>query len=94
VPLGVRMLAGGAVQKVAAFARVDAAVHGTILAGALALGWAMRTVPGFVRPVLRHTLEWAALRPVAAFAAICLLQALLLARSSALMVDKQGKLDK
>jgi hypothetical protein len=93
VPLGVRLLARNARegQRAASLARLNGTIHGVILAGALSLGWAMRTMPGLVRPVLRHTLEWTAVRPVAAFAIVCLLQALLLGRSGQLMQDKQDK---
>lgn len=93
VPLGVRLLARNAreCQRAASVARLNGTVHGVILAGALSLGWAMRTLPGLVRPVLRHTLEWTALRPVAAFAIVCLLHALLLGRSGQLTRDKQDK---
>jgi hypothetical protein len=47
----------------------------------------MRALPGLVRPVLRHTLEWTALRPMVAFAVVCILHALLLGRSGALLID-------
>src|SRR5208283_5914654 len=83
LPLGVRLLARNAreCERAAPLARFHGLVHGAILAGALGLGWAMSTIPGFVRPVLRHTLEWTALRPVAAYAIVCLLHAMLLGRS-------------
>jgi len=93
VPMGVRLLARNARegQRAASIARMHGFVHGVALAGALSLGWAMRTIPGLVRPVLRHALEWTALRPVAIFAVVCLLHALLLGRSSVLMIDKSAK---
>jgi hypothetical protein len=90
LPLGVRLLARNAseAKRAAGLARFQGVVHGAILSGSLLLGWAMSTIPGFVRPVLRHTLEWTALRPVAAYAAVCLLHALLLGRSGRLLAEK------
>jgi hypothetical protein len=90
VPLGVRLLARSASEskRAAGVARFQGVVNGIVLSGTLALGWAMSTIPGFVRPVLRHTLEWTALRPVAAFAVVCLLHALLLGRSGRLLAEK------
>ncbi len=80
VPLGVRLLARHAGEGKRA-----------VLAGALSLGWAMSAIPGFVRPVLRHTLEWTAVRPVAAYALVCLLHAWLLARCGRMLAEKLDK---
>jgi hypothetical protein len=90
LPLGVRLLARNASEcgRAASLARFNGVVHGAILAGTLLLGWAMSTIPGLVRPVLRATLEWTALRPVAAYAVVCLLHALLLGRSGRMLAEK------
>jgi hypothetical protein len=90
VVVGVRLLARNAKEcgRAAAVGRFYGTVHGLVLAGTMALGWAMRTMPGFVKPVLRHTLEWTALRPVLAFAVISLIQALLLARSGQIAQER------
>jgi hypothetical protein len=93
VPLGVRLLArhAGEGKRAGGLARFHALVHGAVLAGALSLGWAMSAIPGFVRPVLRHTLEWTAVRPVAAYALVCLLHAWLLARCGRMLAEKLDK---
>lgn len=90
VPLGVRLLArsGSESKRAAGLARFYGVVHGAILSGALLLGWAMTTLPGFIRPVLRHTLEWTALRPVGAYAVIRLLHALLVGQSGRWLAEK------
>jgi len=82
VPLGVHLLSRNA--RTAAGATAIARTHGrasaTILAGCLGIGWAIATVPRFVHPWLAVVLVWGALRPVMAYALLCLLQAWLLGR--------------
>jgi hypothetical protein len=57
--------------------------------GGLALSWAMMTVPSFVHPWLRFFLAWTALRPVMAYAAVCLLHAMLLGRCDRALADER-----
>lgn len=82
IPLGVRLLARDArlCARVGARARAHAAISAAVLGGCGLLSWAMATVPNFVHPWLRTALVWTALRPVMAYAAVCLLHALLLGR--------------
>jgi hypothetical protein len=93
LPVGVRLLArnAGEVRRVASVARFQAVVHAAVLGGSMALLWAMTTIPGLIRPVLRHTLEWTALRPVAAYAVVGLLHALLLGRSGRMLHDEKAE---
>jgi hypothetical protein len=66
---------------------------GNGLASALLLGlgatmsWGFAAVPGLVHPWLRAALVWTALRPVAAYAALCLIHAVLLGRCARLLAD-------
>jgi hypothetical protein len=92
LPLGVRLLArdfrlGASVGK---RARTNALVSAGLLGGTAALSWAMSHVPGLVHPWLRVVLSWTALRPVMAYAAVCLLHAVLLGRCGSALVDKDG----
>jgi len=89
LPLGVRLLArdGRLRARVAARARVHALVSGGVLGACVLLGWAMANVPHFVHPWLRAALLWTALRPVMAYAAVCLLHAILLGRCARALVD-------
>jgi hypothetical protein len=82
VPLGVRLLSRDprTLTRAGASARAHGLVSAVILGGCMALGWAIATVPSFVHPWLRVVLVWAALRPVMAYAALCLLHACLLGR--------------
>lgn len=82
VPLGVRLLShdARAAARAGAVARTHGLASAVILGGCVALGWAVATVPSFVHPWLRVVLLWAALRPVMAYAGLCLLHALLLGR--------------
>jgi len=56
--------------------------------GAIALGWALTTMPSLVHPVLRHALAWTALRPVAGYSALSLVHALLLGRCAQVIPSK------
>jgi hypothetical protein len=82
--LGVRLLARDARACAGARARArwNVLASVVILGGAFLLSWAMH-VPSFVHPWLRAALEWTALRPVMAYAAVCLVHALLLGRCAA-----------
>jgi hypothetical protein len=100
LPLGVRLLARDAKlcagvgreaghSPILTRARWNAAVSAAVLAGCLGLSWAMSALPGLVHPWLRAALAWTALRPVMAYAAVCLLHALLLGRCArALAAEK------
>jgi hypothetical protein len=82
LPLGVRLLARDAklCAGIAGRARWNAGLSAAVLASSLALSWAMTALPGLVHPWLRAALAWTALRPVMAYAAVCLLHAILLGR--------------
>jgi hypothetical protein len=91
LPLGVRLLSrdaklcagagcAAAASPILTRARWNAAVSAAVLAGCVTLSWAMSAIPGLVHPWLRAALGWAALRPVMAYAAVCLLHATLLGR--------------
>jgi hypothetical protein len=90
VPLGVRLLAndGRAGTRANTRARQLVLVNGAILAVALLLGSMM---PTLVRPVLRATLEWTALRPVAGYAIVSLLYAALLGRCTVALGARSKK---
>jgi hypothetical protein len=89
IPLGVRLLARDArlCDRVGARARTHAAVSAAVFGACGLLSWAMATVPNFVHPWLRTALVWTALRPVMAYAAVCLLHALLLGRCARALGD-------
>ncbi len=91
IPLGVRLLARDAklVAGASARARTSALVNGVVLAGGLALSWALATLPSFGLPWLRFVLAWAALRPVIAYAAVCLLHAMLLGRCARALAEER-----
>ncbi len=80
LPLGVRLLVRD--SRVAArggdVARSHAALSALVLAGSGGLTRVMTGVPGLVHPWLRTALEWSALWPLEAYAALCLVHALLL----------------
>jgi hypothetical protein len=82
IPLGVRLLSHDqrACASASGRARWNAFASAALLGGGLLLSWAMTTIPNFVHPWLRAALSWTALRPVIAYAAVCLLHALLLGR--------------
>jgi hypothetical protein len=79
--LGVRLLSHDkrACAAVSGRARWNALVSAIVLGSGVSMGWAMNTLPGF-NPWLRAALTWTALRPVVAYAAVCLVHALLLGR--------------
>jgi hypothetical protein len=89
LPLGVRLLARDAklVAAAATRARRTATVSAAILAGGVALSWAMAALPSLVHPWLRFALGWAALRPVIVYAGACLLHAMLLGRCARALAD-------
>ena len=89
-PLGVRLLArdGNTCERAAARARWNAMFSLAILGGAIALGWALTTMPSLVHPVLRHALAWTALRPVVGYSALSLVHALLLGRCAQVIPSK------
>lgn len=93
IPLGVRLLARDAKAVAAASgrARRNALVSVVLLGGGGALSWAIATIPNFVHPWLAVALGWAALRPVVAYAAVCLLHALLLGRCARALADEPRK---
>lgn len=92
LPLGVRMLARDPklAAKAASRARWHALASAGVLGAMLAIGWAIATIPSFVHPWLRAALLWTALRPVAAYAGVCLLHAVLLGRCASLL-DSEKK---
>jgi hypothetical protein len=53
-------------------------VSAILLAGSAALGWVVHALPGSVNTWLATALEWAAILPLRAYSAACLLHALLL----------------
>lgn len=89
IPLGVRLLSRDARACAAARgrARWNGTVSAAVLGGGVLLSWAMTTIPNFVHPWLRAALVWTALRPVMAYAAVCLVHALLLGRCAAMLAD-------
>jgi hypothetical protein len=91
LPLGVRLLARDAklVRVVGATARANGLASAALLAGGLTLSWAMTALPSFVHPWLRVALAWTALRPVMAYAAVCLLHAMLLGRCDRALADER-----
>jgi hypothetical protein len=82
LPLGVRLLVGDARLSagLAGRARTHAAISAAVLGGCGAVSWAVAAIPSFVHPWLGATLAWTALRPVMAYASVCLLHAVLLGR--------------
>jgi hypothetical protein len=79
-PLGVKLLMRDAriCSTITQRSRTTAVVSVALLGGASVLGWAMATIPNFVHPWLRAALVWTALRPVMAYAVVCLAHAMLL----------------
>ncbi len=82
LPLGVRLLARDAklAASLGARARWNGLASAAVLGACLVISWAMTAVPSFVHPWLRAALAWTALRPVMAYASVCLLHAVLLDR--------------
>jgi hypothetical protein len=80
--LGVKLLArdAKACAQMSGRARWNALVSASLLGGGILLSWALTSIPNFVHPWLRVVLAWTALRPVMAYAAVCLVHALLLGR--------------
>jgi hypothetical protein len=80
LPLGVRLLAGDARLRTALVlrARWNGVASAVLLCGSGLLTRAMTVFPSLVHPWLRALLAWTALRPVMAYAAVCLLHAILL----------------
>lgn len=91
LPLGVRLLShdAKAFAKASSRARSNGTLSATVLGGGLLLSWAMTTIPNFVHPWLRAALVWTALRPVMAYAAVCLVHALLLARCARALAEEK-----
>lgn len=91
-PLGVKLLARDAAiaRSASTRARFIVSLHGGIVALGVGLVWAFGAMPSLVHPVLRATLEWAALRPVIAYAGVSVLHALLLARASRVLTEGTG----
>jgi hypothetical protein len=90
LPLGVKLLVRDAKTRgrVSSRARWNALVSAATLGGTLSLSWAITTIPNFVHPWLRVALAWTALRPVMAYAALCLLHAMLLGRCAKALADE------
>jgi hypothetical protein len=88
IPLGVRLLAGdaGLGQRAARIASWTGIASGCVFGAGAFIQWAF-AVPGLVHPWLRVALGWTALRPVIAYAAVCMLHALLLGRCARVLVD-------
>jgi hypothetical protein len=93
LPLGVRLLArdAKACARASGRARANALVSAAVLGGGALLSWAIATIPSFVHPWLAVALSWTALRPVMAYAAVCLLHALLLGRCARALADANDK---
>ena len=92
IPAGVRLLMNDArtFGRLKARARQRALASLAIGGTATALGWSMASLPGLVHPWLRAALVWTALRPVELFAALSLLQALLLWRAAHARVGRDS----
>jgi hypothetical protein len=95
LPLGVKLLVRNekACARARGRARWSGFVSATVLGGAMLLSWAITTIPNFVHPWLRVALAWTALRPVMAYAALCLLHAMLLGRCARALCDSTGSTD-
>lgn len=87
LPLGVRLLArdAKACARAADRARLQATASALFLVGAAAASWAVAAIPGLVHPWVGATLQWTALRPVMAYAAVCLVHGLLLGRCASVV---------
>ncbi len=79
-PLGVKLLMRDAriCSSLTQRSRMTALVSAALIGGGWLLGWAMATIPHFVHPWLRAALVWTALRPMLAYAIVCLAHAMLL----------------
>jgi hypothetical protein len=86
IPLGVRLLSGD--PRTVRSSRTSALVSAVVLGGSLVLSWTIATVPNFVHPWLAVALVWTALRPVTAYAAVCLFHALLLGRCAGALAGR------
>jgi hypothetical protein len=80
LPWGVRLLVRDprVGSRMGAVARSHAALSAFVLAGSGGLTQVMTGIPGLVHPWLGTALEWSALWPLEAYAALCLVHALLL----------------
>jgi hypothetical protein len=80
LPLGVHLLVRDprVGSRAGALARTNAVLSAFVLAAGAGLARVMADVPGLVHPWLRTALEWSALWPLEAYAALCLLHALVL----------------
>jgi hypothetical protein len=89
LPLGVRLLVrdAKAAGQARARGRRNAVASVLFLALSFALGWALMTIPGLLNPWVRTAVMYAVLRPMGAYAAMCLVHALLLSRCSHLLAE-------
>jgi hypothetical protein len=89
LPLGVRLLVrdAKAAGQARARGRRNAVASAAFLALSFAVGWALMTIPGLMNPWVRTAVLYAVLRPMGAYAALCLVHALLLSRCSHLLGD-------
>jgi hypothetical protein len=90
LPLGVRLLArdAKACARAADRGRLQSTASALFLVGAGVASWAVATIPGLVHPWVGATLQWTALRPVMAYAAVCLVHGLLLGRCASVVARK------
>jgi len=93
LPLGVRLLARDKhlSQRVVRLAKWNALASSILLSLGALLAWAMAAAPSLVHPWLRVALEWTALRPILAFACVCLVHALLLGQCARLLVGAPSR---
>jgi hypothetical protein len=89
LPIGVRLLARDArlPEQIEGLAKWNGLASAIVLGLGVFLAWGMAAAPWLVHPWLRAALVWTALRPVIAYAGICLLHALLLGQCARLLVD-------
>jgi hypothetical protein len=89
LPLGVRLLSRDArlAKRLVRIAAWNRAASGSVLGASGLLSLAMTAIPSFVHPWLRVALAWTALRPVMAYAAVCLLHSLLLGRCARALTE-------
>jgi hypothetical protein len=90
LPLGVRLLSrdAKACARAADRGRLQSTASALFLVGAGVASWAVATIPGLVHPWVGATLQWTALRPVMAYAAVCLVHGLLLGRCASVVARK------
>lgn len=87
LPLGVKLLArdARACGAAASRGRLQLTASLTFLMGTAVASWAVGSIPGLVHPWLGAALQWTALRPVMAYAAVCLVHGLLLGKCARLV---------